>query len=202
MAHQLQAAGEHVARLVLLDAPAPGSAALLGMADAGPLLIHRLAADWLGARWGLAPLPEAALDGLDAAGAIERVVEHLRADGEPGRSAAELRGHLAALDRVGQATGQALRAFRPQGRLAAETEVLLFACEAGMAGRFAVAADYRAGWQALLAAPIRRIDVACDHFSLMRPPFCDEVAAALAGLPDLPRSAPTWRDGSTAAVAE
>jgi thioesterase domain-containing protein len=189
MARQLQADGQHVARLVLLDAPAPGTSALLGMAEASPGYIHRLAAQWLGERWGVPPLDEAGLAGLDAQAVRERVVEHLRAAGDPDREPAQLRRHLDALDRVGTATGQALREYRPIGRLDGPTEVVLFACRDGMGGRFAEAGDYREGWQGLIAAPIQRIPVACDHFTLMRPPACDLVAAVLSALPD-PQGAP------------
>ncbi|WP_419897686.1 SDR family NAD(P)-dependent oxidoreductase [Roseomonas sp. USHLN139] len=189
MARQFAAAGRPVARLVLLDAPAPGSQALRGMAEAAPGLLHRLSGRWLAERWDLPPPDEAALEGLPAEAVRDRIVAHL-AGATPERAPARLARQLDALERVGQATGRALGAYRPAGRLEGETEVLLFACRGGMGGRFAEAGDYRAGWPALLAAPLRRIELDADHFSLMLSPQVEAVAGLLAALPE-PQTMPS-----------
>ena len=183
MARQLHARGHPVARLVLLDAPAPGTRVLSGMADAAEGFIDRLAAEWLGERWALPPLDETALAGLDAAETRARVINHLAAETEPGRSQAAIKSMLDGLERVGNATGRALAAYNAEP-LDAATEVILFTCRDGMGGRFPEAGDYRAGWDELLAVPIRRIELDCDHFRLMRAPWAQTVANTLAAMPD------------------
>ena len=181
MACQLHAQGHKVGRVVLLDSPAPGTAALRGMDAVAEGFIFRLAARWLGDRWGLPPLDEAELAGHDGASVRTGVIAYLQDPALPGRDTEFIGRMLDALDRVGNATGRALQSYRPR-QLPAETEVILFQCRDGMGGQFEGSEDYLLGWDALFTAPIRRVAVGCDHFRLMQQPWRDEVAAVLAGL--------------------
>lgn len=196
MAWQLAAQGERVERLALLDPPAPGRPGIEEMqAGFGPGYVYLVVANWLGSRWGMrAPLALADLDGLDKSAMLDLVVAHLYAHASPPIAAADLRRQIEIFDAVGRAVGDALRAYRPEP-LAAPMEVILFECRDGMAGGAnplglpdtSVARDYREGWEALFAAPIRRIALPCDHFGVLRPePLrrIREVLAAPAAAPD------------------
>ncbi|MBU8536698.1 alpha/beta fold hydrolase [Falsiroseomonas tokyonensis] len=177
MARQLLAAGQAVEKLVLLDANAPGSPALLDLQSSfGPGYIHLVAGNWLGARWGMRQLLVLEdLAGLDGPAALDHVVAHLRQHATPPLPKDELRRQLAAMDRIGWAIGDALRAYRP-APLTQELEVLLFECRDGLAAPgnllglpdTAATRGYREGWQALFAGPITRIPIDCDHFALLQ----------------------------------
>jgi acyl transferase domain-containing protein/thioesterase domain-containing protein/acyl carrier protein len=189
MARQLAAAGERVERLALLDPPAPGRPGIEEMqAGFGPGYVYLVVANWLGSRWGMrAPLALADLDGLDKTAMLDLVVAHLYAHASPSLPAAELRRQIEIFDAVGRAVGDALRAYRPEP-LTAPMEVILFECRDGMAGGAnplglpdtAVARDYREGWETLLASPIRRVALPCDHFGVLRPEPLRRIREALA----------------------
>ncbi|WP_439595340.1 SDR family oxidoreductase [Falsiroseomonas sp.] len=177
VARQLLDAGQAVERLVLLDANAPGNPALLALqAGFGPGYIHLVAGNWLGARWGMQRrLVLEDLAGLDRDAALDRVVAHLLRHAAPPLPEDELRRQLAAMDRIGWAIGDALRAYRP-APLDHDIEVLLFECRDGLAAPgnllglpdAAATRGYREGWQALFARPIARITMDCDHFGLLQ----------------------------------
>lgn len=185
-------AGHGVERLTLLDANAPGNAGLADMQAAfGPGYVHLVVGGWLATRWGAdRALTLGDLAGLDKEGMLERVLDHLFAHASPPLPRADVRRMLVALDRVGWSVGQALRDYRPT-RLDGLVDVVMIACEAGMAGGenplglpdTAAARDYRDGWDALFVAPMRVIPLACDHFSLFRGEAADALRAHLADAP-------------------
>ncbi|ATQ70575.1 hypothetical protein CQW49_21485 (plasmid) [Methylosinus trichosporium OB3b] len=189
MARRLVTRGESVERLVLLDANAPGRPAIEEMqADFGPGYVYVVVANWLGTRWGMrTPLALSDLGGLDKSAMLDLVVAHLYSAAEPPIPVAELRRRLETFDSCGRAIGDALRAYRPQP-LAAPMEVVLFECRDGMAGGAnplglpdtAVARDYRDGWDALFASPIRRVPLPCDHFGVLRAEPLRRIGEALA----------------------
>ena len=189
---RLTQAGHLVERLTLLDANAPGNAGLADMQAAfGPGYVHLVVGGWLATRWGAdRALTLGDLAGLDKDAMLERVLDHLFTHAQPPLSRADVRRMLVALDRVGWTVGQALRDYRPT-RLDRPLDVVMIACQAGMAGGenplglpdTAAARDYRDGWDALFAAPMRVIPLACDHFSLFRGEAADALRAHLADTP-------------------
>ena len=182
-------AGHGVECLTLLDANAPGNAGLADMQAAfGPGYVHLVVGGWLATRWGAdRALTLADLAGLDKEGMLERVLDHLFTHAQPPLPRADVRRMLVALDRVGWTVGQALREYRPT-RLDRPVDVVMIACEAGMAGGenplglpdAAAARDYREGWDALFMTPIRQVAIDCDHFSLFRGAAADALRAHLA----------------------
>ncbi|MGE0221879.1 MAG: alpha/beta fold hydrolase, partial [Acetobacteraceae bacterium] len=177
MACQLARAGHRVERLTLLDANAPGNATVAGMQEAfGPGYVYLVVGGWLATQWGAAEvLPLSALQGLDKDAMLARVLDHLFLQTSPPLSRDEVRHMLVTLDRVGWTIGKALREYRGE-RLDVPVDVLLIACRDGMAGGdnplglpdSAAARDYRAGWDALFASPIRCATLDCDHFGVFR----------------------------------
>ena len=177
MVRQMTEAGHAVTRLVLLDTNMPGAQGLSELQAAfGPGYVYLVVGNWFGLQWGMTrKLALADLDGLDKPAMLDRVVAHLLAHANPPLPEAEIRRHLATLDRVGWAVGDALRAYRPQP-LTTPIEVILFACTQGMAGAanplglpdIPATRDYRDGWDALFASKISQVAINCDHFELLR----------------------------------
>ena len=132
---------------------------------------------------------------------LEQVVTHLFEQAEPPLPREEVRRQIEALDRIGWSVGAALRSYRP-APLAAPIEVLLFECRDGMAGGAnplglpvdAGAETYRDGWDALFAAPIKRIALPCDHFALLKGEMGQRVGTCIA--------TPTVADDGRARVQE
>ena len=188
MTRLLQDAGRAPTQLVLLDANAPGSPALLDIqAGFGPGYVFLVAGNWLGSRWGAKrPLLLDDFAGLDKEAMLDRVIAHLTDATAPPMPVQELRRQLAAMDRLGWAIGDAMRAYRP-APLTEPLDVLLFECELGLAPPGnplglpdgPAARAYREGWDALFPTPIRRLRIGCDHFSLLRGEPVRQVARAL-----------------------
>jgi acyl transferase domain-containing protein/thioesterase domain-containing protein/SAM-dependent methyltransferase len=193
MARQLEQAGRPVARLLLLDANAPGNDAVAAMQEGfGPGYVHLVAGNWLGARWGAGrPLRLDELDGLDGPAALEAVLAYLFAEARPDVEEATARRWLEVLDRVGWSIGAALRAYRPSP-LTRPVETVLVACTRGMAGGanplglpdLPAARAYRDGWEALLPSPPRIVARDCDHFALLRGADAAWLGETLAALPE------------------
>ncbi len=192
MVRQLQAAGQEVERLVLLDAWAPGNPALAGMEEVyGPSFVFLLAVNWLGSRWGMAaPLQSETLAGLGREAALERALDHLYAQVSPAIGRERVRAVLDGMERVGRAIGRALSRYTAEPLARPVGEVLMIRCAHDMSPEgnplalpaFLAEADYRAGWEELLGHAMRSVEVGCDHFNLLADPFREEVARAITAL--------------------
>ncbi|SMF97504.1 Acyl transferase domain-containing protein [Methylomagnum ishizawai] len=190
MARQLQAEGQRVEKLVLLDAYAPGNPALRGMEAAyGAGFIYQLAVNWFGRRWGMdRPLTAEALADADPARCLEIALDHLYRHARPEVERPRLAAYLQSMERVGQAIGRALEAYVP-APLDTAIDALLIRCAARMGGAdnpyklppFLVAADYTEGWAGLLGKEPRPETVGCDHFGLLDDPWLGQAVAAIQG---------------------
>ena len=188
-ARLLAARGRPATGLVLLDANAPGTESLRGMDQAfGDGFIHRLAANWLGERWGggTVRLPAAELAAVDAGARTGLVVDHLFRTASPPMPRAEAHAMIDGMDAVAGAIGRALSAYRP-APIDPPLPTLLVRCSRGMAPAgnpldlpaFLTEGDYRAGWADLVGGAIDTVDIDCDHFSLVLEPHVNRLATAI-----------------------
>jgi len=174
MARQLQAQGDDVAALILLDAQAPGRERAAPDPD-GEL------AEWL--------LGQAAAEGLTVN--ADRDALRGLAGADPG---AVLQAHGIALDRaqfdtlygVFRANLDNFARYRPQ-RLQRPLRACLVRATQGTAAATADATDY--GWSAWLAPPPRVLDIDADHFSLLDGAAAQRLADALRDSGALPPDA-------------
>jgi thioesterase domain-containing protein len=191
VARQLEAAGEQVALLVLLDFPAPAERTAAGVWAAARFFTGSVAR-------GLAPYAVEYFDLMARAprepGGAARVRESLARGWErmrrggllrelwdeaalsrvmPGDSRLLLREPgIAPMVRLARAHQRAMMDYRPTGRL--QQRILLWRTEAHARG---FAPDL--GWGALSAAGVEVREAPGDHMSLLRPPHVEQVAAQL-----------------------
>jgi thioesterase domain-containing protein/acyl carrier protein len=180
--------GRPAAGLILLDANAPGTDSLKGMDAAfGDGFIHRLAANWLGSRWGgTAMLDPEVLDEVPEERRTDLALDHLFTTSTPPMAREELRALIDGMDAVAGGIGRALAAYEAEP-IAPALPTLLIRCERGMAPEdnplglpaFLTDGDYRAGWEALVGAKMETVAVDCDHFSLVLQTHVDRVAEAI-----------------------
>ncbi|PTL83578.1 type I polyketide synthase [Vitiosangium sp. GDMCC 1.1324] len=191
VARQLEAAGEQVALLVLLDFPAPAERTAAGIWAAARFFSGSVAR-------GLAPYAVEYFDLMAKAprepDGIIRVRESLARGWErmrrggllrelrdeaalsrvmPGDSRLLLREPgIAPMVRLARANQRAMMDYRPTGRL--QQRILLWRTEAHARG---FAPDL--GWGALSAAGVEIREAPGDHMSLLRTPHVEQVAAQL-----------------------
>ncbi|OJH33933.1 type I polyketide synthase [Cystobacter ferrugineus] len=191
VARQLEAAGEQVALLVLLDFPAPAERTAAGVWAAARFFTGSVAR-------GLAPYALEYFDLMaraprqpDGAARVRESLargwERMRRGGllrelwdeaalsrvMPGDSRLLLREPgIAPMVRLARAHQRAMMDYRPTGRL--QQRILLWRTEAHARG---FAPDL--GWGALSAAGVEVREAPGDHMSLLRPPHVEQVAAQL-----------------------
>jgi thioesterase domain-containing protein len=172
MAQQLRASGDEVALLALLDslAPARSRGEEVEAIDEA-LLLAGLARDLGGLSGRPVALDPAELSGLDPEAGLARVVERVRAAGAlPAGLGEEPIGRLW---RVFRANVRAVRAYAPEPY---PGEVLLFVTF-GNPERGSLGADL--GWGRLAGGGLTAGDLPGDHYSLLREPGVEALAARL-----------------------
>jgi thioesterase domain-containing protein len=174
MASRLRAAGEEVELLVLLDTPSPNGLPTSATSEPDDAaLLAGLARD-LGGLAGrdLGIMPTDLL-GLDPDSALEHVLTRAR---EAGALPSTLGDGAARLWRVYRANARAARAYRPQEPFAGR--MLLFASTAnGLRSKLGPAL----GWGGWALGKVEARPVPGDHYTLLREPGVEVLAARLRG---------------------
>src|SRR6185369_6617328 len=173
MAQQLRQAGCEVELLALLDSLAPVHSRAPEDADVAEidesLLLAGLARDLGGLSGRPVALDPAELSGLDSEAGLARVVERVRAAGALPAGLGE--EQIGRLWRVFRANVRAVRAYAPRPY---SGEALLFVTQSHPE-RGTLGADL--GWGRLVGRGLTACDLPGDHYSLLRDPGVQDLAA-------------------------
>jgi len=178
LARKLEAMGEQVALLAVIDAPAPNPGVVVdGLAkqDEASDLAHIVMQ--IGEHYGLAlDVTREELAGLDEARRYELILNRLAQHqiippGDAGRD------RLCGLLKVYQANMRAILGYAPSGPCAADIRLLLSESLQAQANE-----NPGLGWLALTSGQVHTNAVPGDHFSLLREPHVQTVAALIAKL--------------------
>jgi polyketide synthase PksM len=204
MAQQLQAAGESVSSLVLIDSYAPGSGATRSFTELSwdgfmvLMLTNTLVAQWKGGE----PLRREMLPARDPEGQFQVAARHLRATTSVPQSHEELQAMLRRSLESSLANATLFERYQARpfpGKL----DTLLFrntqgfVSESNTLGIPAVQideADDDHGWSRWLPQAPRILHIDSDHFSLGQEPAITQIAQEIAATLISPRSRPHRED--------